>query len=198
MTERFCWIDVADDEGTLAKTYDNLRREDGTVHNLYRAYSQFPAPVVSADRFYRDVMHASDAPLPMWLAELLSVDVAVQNKCDYAAAHHGQNFLDLFEDREKAKRIVEALKSDSLNSRDIDDRTRCLLEYGRKLTKRPDAMTESDITVLRAHDFSDAEISQAVQVTASFAYWTRFINAVGLKLGNEKIGKYSSKSIRNG
>jgi len=190
MTERICWIEVADDEGQLAKTFDSLRRDDGTVHNLYRAFSQFPAPVVSADRFYGDVMHAPDAPLPMWLAELLSVDVAVQNKCEYAAAHHGQNFLDLFEDRDKAERIIETLRSDDLDSRDIDDRTRCLLEYGRKLTQHPEAMTESDIEGLRGHNFSDAEISQAVQVTASFAYWTRFINAVGLTLGNEKVGKY--------
>lgn len=189
MTERFCWIDVTDQD---EQTYDSLRREDGTVHNLYRAFSQFPAPVVSADRFYRDIMHAPDAPLPMWLAELLSVDVAVQNRCDYAAAHHGQNFIDLFEDRDKALRIVEALKSDTPDSPDIDRRTRALLAYGRKLTKHPEAMTEDDIDTLRAHGFDDAAISQAIQVTASFAYWTRYINAVGLTLGGEKIGKYAT------
>jgi len=194
MAERFCWIDVIDDDATHIDTFDSLRREDGSVHNLYRAFSQFPAPVVSADRFYRDIMHAPDSPLPMWLAELLSVDVAVQNECEYAAAHHGQNFLDLYEDCDKAQRIVDALKSDRLDSSDIDDRTRNLLEYGRKLTKHPEAMAESDIETLRAQGFSDAEISQAVQVTASFAYWTRFINALGLTLGSEKVGKYSGKS----
>jgi len=191
MAERFCWIDVAEDDGPLAKTFDSLRREDGSVHNLYRAFSQFPAPVVSADRFYRDVMHAPDAPLPMWLAELLSVDVAMLNECDYAAAHHGRNFLDLFEDRDKAQRIFDALKSGKLDSPDIDARMRALLEFGRKLTRQPEAMTEDDIKALRAHDFNDAEISQAIQETASFAYWTRFINAVGLTLGDEKVGKYS-------
>lgn len=191
MTERICWIDVAEDAGPLAKTFDHLRREDGTVHNLYRAFSQFPAPVVSADRFYREIMHTPDAPLPMWLAELLSVDVAMQNDCEYAARHHGKNFIDLFTDREQAKRIFEALKSETLDSPDIDERLRALLSFGRKLTKKPEAMTESDVEALRAQDFSDAEISQAVQVTASFAYWTRFINAIGLTLGNEKVGKYS-------
>lgn len=191
MTERICWIDVAEDKGALSKTFDNLRREDGSVHNLYRAYSQFPAPVVSADRFYRDIMHAPDAPLPMWLAELLSVDVAIQNQCEYAATHHGANFLDLSEDRDKAERIFDALKSGTLDTLDLDERTRGLLAFGRKLTKQPEAMSEGDIESLRVHGYSDAEISQAVQVTASFAYWTRFINAVGLTLGGEKIGKYS-------
>lgn len=193
MSDRICWIKVANDEGDFAKTFDSLRREDGTVHNLYRAFSQFPAAVVSADRFYRDIMHSPDAPLPMWLSELLSVDVAVLNKCNYAATHHGQNFLDLFDDRDKAQRIFEALKSDRLDSPDIDDRTRTLLEFGRKLTRQPDAMIEDDIDTLRTQRFSDAEISQAIQVTASFAYWTRFINAVGLTLGGEKVGKYSRK-----
>lgn len=196
MKDRFCWLDT--DDGQLGDVRDSLRREDGSVHNLYRAFAPFPAPVLSADRFYRDIMHTPDAPLPMWLAELLSVDVAVQNRCAYAEAHHGQNFVDLFDDREKAVRIREALRSDRLDSPDIDRPTRALLRFGRKLTRQPDAMAESDIEALRAHGYNDAEISQAIQVIASFAYWTRFINAVGLTLNDEKVGKYSGHETQHG
>ena len=43
--------------------------------------------------------------------------------------------------------------------------------------------------------WDDAQISQAVQVTASFAYWTRFINGLGIKIGNERIGKLEATTI---
>ncbi|MGI9463330.1 MAG: peroxidase-related enzyme [Aestuariivirgaceae bacterium] len=193
MTKQTCWIDLIEDQEAgedLKAAYDSLRREDGAIHNLYRAFSQFPQPVVAADRFYKDIMHAPDAPLPMWLAELLSVDVAILNGCRYAETHHGENFLHLFEDRKTATRMLEALHRDDLGSSLFDDKVRKLLEYGRKLTRHPDRMTSRDIEGLRRAGFSDAEISQAVQVTASFAYWTRFINALGIEVGDEKVGKY--------
>ncbi len=193
MTKRICWIDVVEEkdaDAKLAAAYDSLRREDGAVHNLYKAYSRFPDPVVSADRFYRDVMHAPDAPLPMWLAELLSVDVAIVNDCDYAATHHGANFVHLYGDEAKALRIVDALRQDALDCPDIENNVRALISYGRKLTKSPAEMSEQDIEDLRAHGWDDSQISQAVQVTASFAYWTRLINALGIEIGDEKVGKY--------
>lgn len=193
MTKRFSWIEVTEDveaEAGVQAAYDVLRREDGSVHNLYRAFAHFPAPVVAADRFYRDVMHSADAPLPMWLAELLSVDVAILNGCPYAETHHGANFIHLFGDAAVAGRMVDALKRGDLEAMEFDRKTRCLLEFGRKLTRYPDSMEAGDIEELRLAGLNDAEISQAVQVTASFAYWTRFINAMGIDIADEKVGKY--------
>lgn len=187
MTEKICWIEV-DDENLSGAAFDGLRREDGSVHNLYRAFSQFPEPVLAADKFYRDIMHSPDAPLPMWLAELLSVDVAIVNGCTYAATHHGENFLHLYGDRDTGSRMIEALKRGDFTN--FEPKVCILLEFGRKLTTEASEMTQDDIATLREVGYSDAGISQAVQVTASFAYWTRMINAFGIKLGAEKIGKY--------
>lgn len=187
MTNRICWLDVTDDTKAAA-AFDSLRRQDGTVHNLYRAFSQFPEPVVAADKFYRDIMHSPEAPLAMWLAELLSVDVAIVNQCTYAATHHGENFLHLYGDREAGGRMIDALKRGDF--KDFEPKLRKLLEFGRKLTIQANEMAQDDILALREVGYTDAEISQAVQVTASFAYWTRMINAFGIKLGDEKIGKY--------
>jgi len=52
-------------------------------------------------------------------------------------------------------------------------------------------MCEADIDALRAQGVSDTEILEAVQSTACFAYWVRFINALGVQLGEETIGKYA-------
>lgn len=193
MTKQFSWIPVTEDleaEADVQAAYEMLRREDGSVHNLYRAFAHFPAPVVAADKFYRDVMHTPDAPLPLWLAELLSVAVAILNGCTYAETHHGANFVHLYGDSAAAARMVEALKLGDLEAVDFDEKTRVLLEYGRKLTLSPETMDPGDIDKLRLAGLNQAEISQAIQVTASFAYWTRFINAMGIDIAGEKVGKY--------
>ncbi len=193
MGHDICWvetIDEADASEALAKVYDQLRRDDGTVHNLYKAFSQFPQVTISADRHYRDLMHAPDAPLPKWLAELISVQVAILARCDYALAHHGSNFVHLYEDREKARAMIDALKAGDWNGDLFDVRLRAILTYGEKLTRHPDEITGADMDRLRDAGLNDAEISQVVQVSAGFAYWVRVINGLGIKLGDEKIGKY--------
>jgi alkylhydroperoxidase family enzyme len=57
-------------------------------------------------------------------------------------------------------------------------------------------MCEADIEQLRALGVSDTEILEAVQASACFAYWVRFINALGVQLGDETIGKYGNPPPR--
>ena len=189
MNDNICWIELAEENTAYLIFADNLRCTHGRVHNLYKAFSQFPQPVLSADQHYRDVMQSADAPLPMWLAELLSVNVAVLIKCPYAETHHAKNFVDLYGNIRQAEEILDALRVDNLDHHSIDEKTRKLLLFGRKLTKHPDTMTAEDIGRLRLQGCSDAEISQVIQATACFAYWTQFINTLGIKLEKESIGK---------
>ena len=51
---------------------------------------------------------------------------------------------------------------------------------------------KADIEGLRALGVSATEILEAVQASACFAYWVRFINALGIQLGNETIGMYGT------
>jgi hypothetical protein len=51
-------------------------------------------------------------------------------------------------------------------------------------------MCFKDLETLRNAGVTDTEILEAVQSTACFAYWVRFINALGVSLGDETIGFY--------
>ena len=73
------------------------------------------------------------------------------------------------------------------------DKQAALLIYAAKLCRTPESMCEQDIVDLRAIGVSDTEVLEAVQASACFAYWVRFINALGINLGNEIIGKYPNK-----
>ena len=200
MSDPVCWIETVPDDradGELRRIYDALKRDDGTVHNLYLAFSRFPQVILSSDRLYRDVMHADDAPLPLWLAELISIQVAHLADCAYAFTHHSANFLHLYREagHGDGSAVVEGLRAGDWSGPPFDARLRAILDFGDKLALRPRDMAETDINALRQAGLNDAEISQIVQVGANFAYWVRVINALGIRLGDEKIGKYRDADV---
>ncbi len=57
---------------------------------------------------------------------------------------------------------------------------RALCDYALKLTLRPGAMGPADLDDLRAHGFSDAEISIATQVVSYFNYINRIADGLGV------------------
>ena len=200
MSDRVCWIETVPTDqadNLLKQIYDTVKRDDGTVHHLYQAFSSFPQATLSADSLYRDIMHSSDAPLPMWLTELISIQVADLARCTYAFAHHSANFLYLYREAgyTDGKAVVDGLQAGDWSSAPFDQRMRAILDFGNKLTLRPHDITRLDIEALHDAGLNDAEISQVVQVAANFAYWVRVINAFGIQLGNEKVGKYGHTRV---
>lgn len=200
MSDRVCWIETVPDDqadGELRRAYDALKRDDGTVHNLYKAFSSFPQVILSSDRLYRDVMHSRDAPLPLWLAELISIQVAHLAGCAYAFTHHSANFRHLYHQagHGEGEAVVAGLLAGDWSGPPFDEPMRAILDFGDKLALRPNDLAESDIEALRHAGLTDAEISQIVQVAANFAYWVRVINAFGIRLGDETVGKYGNPEV---
>lgn len=176
-------------EGRLADAYGRVGRPDGSVHNLYKAYAARPAIMVEADGLYRAIMHGEDNSLPPWLLELVSCQVAVLAGCDYALAHHGANLKSLLGDAGRGEEMLGALREEAFD-RVFDAREAAILRYGAKLTRAPRDMAEADVEALRAAGLSDGEILEVNQVSASFNYWVRTINGLGIRVGAEKVGLF--------
>ena len=112
--------------------------------------------------------------------------------CHYALANHGANFKSLLGNAERGEEMLEAVRQDEFTDNPLfSPREAALLVYGARLCRTPESMSEADIDALRAQGVTDTEILEAVQATSCFAYWVRFINALGIQLGNESIGKYN-------
>ena len=192
--QRPCWIDTIEPEDAsaeLAAMYNQVGAVHNKIHNLYRAFSLQPAPLLAADQHYRDVLHDENNHSDPWLLELLASQAAIIADCHYALVNHGSNFKALLGDAEKGDSMLQAVREDSFAGNPLfTAKQAALLEYGAKLCRTPQSMCETDINALRAQGISDTEILEAVQSTACFAYWVRFINALGIQLGNETIGKY--------
>ena len=188
-----CWIETIPEhkaEGPLREAYESVSRPDGTVHNLYKAFSLWPTPMPWADALYRAILHSDDALLPKWFQELIATHVAMLAGCEYAFAHHGTNFRKLLGDEARADAILQALR-DGEPEAVFDRREAEIMRYNAKLAKTPEAMSETDIGALREAGVSDTEILEVNQISANFAYWVRVINGLGIQLGDEKIGIYA-------
>lgn len=192
MTHDVCWIETIPEhraEGPLRDAYEVVGRPDGTVHNLYKAYSLWPTPLPWADALHRAILHSQDNVLPRWFLELIGTHVAMLADCAYALAHHGANFKALLGDEARAEAMLAALRAGTLEAA-FDEKECAILRYNAKLSEEPKAMREDDIAGLHAAGVSDLEILQINQVSANFAYWVRVINGLGIRLGDEKIGGY--------
>jgi uncharacterized peroxidase-related enzyme len=190
-----CWIDTVDPKDAspeLSVMYQHVGAVHDKIHNLYRAFSIQPKPLIAADQHYRDILHNVDNHSEPWFLELLATQVAIIADCRYALSNHGANFKSLFGDNERGEQILNAVREDHFDDNPLfTDRQAALLKYGAKLCRTPEAMQEQDVIDLKSIGISDTEILEAVQSTACFAYWVRFINALGINLGNESIGMYS-------
>lgn len=193
MTDRekpIAWIEVISQEeatGDLADAYDALKGADGRVENLYLAMSQTPQVLQPADAHYVAVLHNPDNPLEPWLAELVATYVAILCGSNYAAINHGDNVRFRHPDTAEALAILASVRDGSWSDLLKGTRAGAALAYTQKLSLAPARMCADDIAALRAAGFDDKSISYIVQIAASFAYWARITNGLGIRLG-ETIG----------
>ena len=192
MTDETCWIETVPEHrarGAVMESYEVVGRPDGTVHNLYRAFSLWPEVIPWADGHYRVLLHSKDTALPQWFLELVGTQVAMLTDCVYAFTHHSANFKALLGDAERGEEMLAAMREDRFDEV-FEPKEAAILRYGAKLVREPQAMSRADIEALRAAGVSDREVLEANQVSANFAYWVRVINGLGIQLGDEEIGAY--------
>ncbi len=197
-----CWIATENPENASAElraAYQQVGAVHGKVHNLYRAFSLQPKPLISADQHYRDILHNDKNQSDPWFLELLASQAAIIAECAYALANHGANFKALLGDAQKGEEMLQAVRDDNFEDNPVFNRKQsALLQYGARLCRTPQQMTEEDINRLRREGISDTEILEAVQATSCFAYWVRFINALGIRTGDESIGLFDEDGVRRG
>jgi len=190
-----CWIETIDPKDAtseLNEMYQHVGSVHNRIHNLYRAFSLQPKPMISADQHYRDILHNEENHTEPWFLELLASQAAVIANCHYALENHGANFKKLLGNDELGERMLSMVRKDDFyNNSVFTSKQAALLVYGAKLCRTPQLMSFKDVETLREAGVTDTEILEAVQATACFAYWVRFINALGISLGDEKIGLYN-------
>ena len=193
MTAWIKMVSPEDASGILKEMYDKVRTPHGTVDNVMRAHSLRPHTLDGHVTLYRSVLHNPDNTLPFWFLEAVASYVSAINKCDYALTHHFANVRGLVKDEARCDAIIQALQARS--PEDVfSGKELALLRYAEKLTANVDAMTESDVQILREAGCSDGEILEVNQVCAYFAYSNRLLNGLGVTTEGDVIGYYKADS----
>lgn len=192
MQNTVCWIDNIEYQhanSELREIYDRVLSPNGQLDNLYRGFSLTPQTILPADDLYKAALHHHSNVLPKAFSELVGTYVAILAGCEYARAHHGQNYIFLSEDAQQAQHILASLETNNIEACGGEQHTTAL-RYVRKLCRQPAEIERSDIDTLRTSGWDDHEISEIVQVVAMFSYFVRVINGTGIQLGDEKPGLY--------
>jgi alkylhydroperoxidase family enzyme len=77
--------------------------------------------------------------------------------------------------------VIAALQEGDLKSAPVTAAERTLLELVELLTKHAYRTTDADVERLRGAGWTDAQIAEAVYITALFAFFNRVADAFGLE-----------------
>ncbi len=189
--ECVCWVEFADEQSAppeVKTAFDAVTAKGEGVENLYKAMALTPHAIAPADQLYKQLLHTPDCPLEPWLRELIALQVAMICDSTYAMAHHGENFHRFYADRRASDRLQETVGRGTWHADLEDQKLKAILSFNDKLSRAPQTMVEADVEGLRAAGLTEKEIVYLAQISASFAYWSRIINALGISLGDEPVG----------
>ncbi len=91
--------------------------------------------------------------------------------------HHARGLLRVSQDQ----KLVDTVTKDPRTA-PLGDRERALVDYALKLTREPWNMREEDLEPLRRAGLTDADILDACQVTAYYAFVNRMAQGLGVEL----------------
>lgn len=75
---------------------------------------------------------------------------------------------------------MQAIAKGDLDQAGLTPAERALLEYVTKVTEAAYRTTREDVQALRDHGWTEAQIAEAVYITAMFAFFNRVADAFGI------------------
>jgi len=93
---------------------------------------------------------------------------------------------------EEQDRLLAALAGDHMTA-NLPLADRAMLDYAKKLTLHPSAMTAANVEALRKHGFDDRAVHEICAVTAYFAFVNRIADGLGVEL--EEDGRFPVRGL---
>ena len=126
--------------------------------------------------FYNNLMlNDNDCNLTILEREMIAVVVSSANRCYYCLVAHGQAVRQISGDPQLGEMLV-------MNYRvaELSQRTRAMLDFVWKLTKKPFDISEDDRELLREVNFSDKDIFDISDVASFFNYTNRMAHGLDM------------------
>lgn len=174
-------------DAKLKRIYDRIKGPDNSIDNVLAIHSLRPHTLTGHMTLYKSVLHNSNNALPKWYLESLGVYISMLNNCEYCVMHHFEGLRRILQDDERCNTFYIAAKNDALESF-FDPKYLNGASYAKKLTTVPEAISENEISKLRASGLSDGEILEINQLTSYFNYVNRTVLGLGVTVKGDILG----------
>ena len=167
-------IDHLDEE--TRKYFKICEDKLGMVPNVLRTYSGNIEKFRLFTAYYNNLMlNDKDCNLTILEREMIAVVVSSANRCYYCLVAHGQAVRQISGDPQLGEMLV-------MNYRvaELSQRTRAMLDFVWKLTKKPFDISEDDRELLREVNFSDKDIFDISDVASFFNYTNRMAHGLDM------------------
>lgn len=148
-------------------------RKDASLLDLFKTFPQTSEPLI---RFH-EVLLRGPSPFTEAERETIAAYVSGINHCRYCHGVHTAT-ADLLGASQGT--ILSAL--DDIDSSPIVEKMKPVLRYARKLTEKPDSLTQADADAIFAAGWSDHALYYTVAVTALFNLMNRLVEGMGITL----------------
>ena len=167
-------IDHLDEE--TRKYFKICEDKLGMVPNVLRTYTVNMEKFRLFTAYYNNLMlNDKDCNLTILEREMIAVVVSSANRCYYCLVAHGQAVRQISGDPQLGEMLV-------MNYRvaELSQRTRAMLDFVWKLTKKPFDISEDDRELLREVNFSDKDIFDISDVASFFNYTNRMAHGLDM------------------
>jgi len=182
------WIDTIGEKeaaGELKEIYAKIAGSRGKVSNIMRIHSLIPESMKAHMELYLAIMFGKSG-LKREEREMLAIVVSAANECDYCMNHHAEALDHYWKDMEKVLAFMK-----DFHDIDLPERTRHMLEYAEKLTRRPWKITEKHILALRSSGFSDENILNMNLIVSYFNFVNRIVMGLGVEFTPGEVRGYN-------
>jgi uncharacterized peroxidase-related enzyme len=178
-------IDEADARGQLKEIYEKIKTQRGKVANIVKAHSLSPEAMKAHIDLYIPLMFGNSG-LTRPEREMMAVVVSSANRCEYCVNHHAEALNYYWKDDNRLQRFAQ-----DLESVELPERQRRMLEFAVKLTLTPAEVEESDIEALRESGFSDENILSIDLIVSYFNFVNRIALGLGVEFTPEEVRGYN-------
>jgi uncharacterized peroxidase-related enzyme len=158
------------------KTLDDIKSSMGMVPNIFKIMAQAPNVLEGYLSFNTALSKGS---LTAKDREQISLAVAGYDHCTYCASAHTML-------AQKAGVNTDETKL-NLKAKSTDTRTEALLKFCVSILQNKGNVTESDMQVIRAAEFSDAQIVEIVAVVCANIFTNYFNHVAGTEVDFPKV-----------
>ena len=167
-----------DGEDQVKNYLEIVQQKLGFIPNVLAAFAKFPKQFEGFTKLYNALM-LGESGLTKLEREMIAVTVSSENHCFYCLVAHGSAVRDLSNDPQLGERIAANFRSAELPKKQEE-----LLNFTKKLTKDPSAISENDRKKLRDVGYTDRDIWDISAIVGLFNMTNRLALATEMEPNN--------------